>query len=69
MGTLKSLKRDMYIFIAMFIYFSGIFTANFIMENTFSWLSFILALVSLCALIFTIQDIKNKNYKIKKHLN
>ncbi|MDA2383655.1 hypothetical protein PDN41_18145 [Bacillus cereus] len=65
MGTLKPLKRDLYIFIAMFIYFSGKFTVNFIMENTFSWLGFILALISLCALIFTIQDIKNKNYKIK----
>ncbi|PHD32368.1 hypothetical protein COF48_22700 [Bacillus toyonensis] len=65
MGTLKSLKRDTYLFIAMLIYFYGIFISILIMDSTFNWLSFILALLSLCALVFTIQDIKNKNYRIK----
>ncbi|PDY50727.1 hypothetical protein CON61_24130 [Bacillus toyonensis] len=65
MGTLKSLKRDAYLFIAMLIYFYGIFISILIMDSTFNWLSFILALLSLCALVFTIQDIKNKNYRIK----
>ncbi|OTX00264.1 hypothetical protein COF09_08700 [Bacillus toyonensis] len=64
-GTLKSLKRDAYLFIAMLIYFSGIFISILIIDSTFNWLSFILALLSLCALVFTIQDIKNKNYRIK----
>ncbi|SCA97102.1 Uncharacterized protein BWINRA5_00427 [Bacillus mycoides] len=65
MGTLKSLKRDVYIFIASLFYFSVIFISILIMDSTFNWLSFILALLSLCSLVFTIQDIKNKNYKIK----
>ncbi|PFQ44615.1 hypothetical protein COK05_17210 [Bacillus cereus] len=65
MESLKSLKRNLYLFISMFIYFSIIFTSIFIMDNTFNWLSFILALISLSALVLTILDIKNKNHNIK----
>ncbi|EJS54546.1 hypothetical protein CN445_06095 [Bacillus cereus] len=65
MGTLKSLKRDVYLFIAGLIYFSTICISIYITENTFNWLSFILALAMLCSLVLSLSDIKNKNYKIK----
>ncbi|OOR66692.1 hypothetical protein BLW98_20790 [Bacillus mycoides] len=65
MQTLKSLKRDLYIFIPLFIYFSSIFISIYIIDNTFNWISFILAIGMLYVWVSSLMDIKKKNYKIK----
>ncbi|MED3496822.1 hypothetical protein P4537_33020, partial [Bacillus thuringiensis] len=63
--SLKSLKRDVYIFLPLSIYFSSIFISFYIIENTFNLLSFLPALGTLYVWVTSVIDIKNKNYKIK----
>ncbi|PGR33967.1 hypothetical protein, partial [Bacillus thuringiensis] len=63
--SLKSLKRDVYIFLPLSIYFSSIFISFYIIENTFKWLSFLPALGTLYVWVTSLIDIENKNYKIK----
>ncbi|KAB2376128.1 hypothetical protein COL26_20060 [Bacillus thuringiensis] len=65
MQSLKSLKRDVYIFLPLSIYFSSIFISFYIIENTFNWLSFLPALGTLYVWVASLIDIENKNYKIK----
>ncbi|MDR4138911.1 hypothetical protein CN498_29065 [Bacillus thuringiensis] len=65
MQSLKSLKRDVYIFLPLSIYFSSIFISFYIIENTFNLLSFLPELGTLYVWVTSVIDIKNKNYKIK----
>ncbi|AQY39005.1 hypothetical protein B4918_13900 [Bacillus thuringiensis] len=65
MQSLKSLKRDVYIFLPLSIYFSSIFISFYIIENTFNLRSFLPALGTLYVWVTSVIDIKNKNYKIK----
>ncbi|WP_218924313.1 hypothetical protein, partial [Bacillus thuringiensis] len=62
MQILKPLKRDVYIFLPLSIYFSSIFISFYIIENTFNLLSFLPALGTLYVWVTSVIDIKNKNY-------
>ncbi|PFV91260.1 hypothetical protein COL21_22355 [Bacillus thuringiensis] len=64
MQSLKSLKRDVYIFLPLSIYFSSIFISFYIIENTFNLLSFLPALGTLYVWVTSVIDIKNKKKSI-----